>query len=298
MKSQVQATEMASARSRALDFLELTKARIGVFVVASTAVGFVLGSDGTPDALRLVHTLLATFLVSGGAAALNQYIERDWDGQMTRTADRPLPSGRLAPEQALLCGVLMLIVGLVYMSGWVNGLTAALGAATSATYLFLYTPLKRRTRHNTAVGAVAGALPPVGGWAAACGHLGFEAWVLFSIVFIWQFPHFFSIAWIYREDYGRGGYRMVSVGEGGESRTTRQTVFYSLLLLPLSLSPSVFGLSGRAYFVVAFLLSTALIGFSLKFARVRREGGARRLMTATLAYLPLLWVVMLIDRTP
>ncbi len=281
---------------RVSDYATLTKSRIGLFVVLSTAVGFVLGATGSLDLSRLFHTLVATFLIAGGAAALNQFLERDLDARMRRTADRPLPAGRLQPDQAYLFGVLLSAVGILYLGMWVNWLTSLVGALTSGVYLFLYTPLKQKTVYNTAVGAVAGALPPVGGWAAARGEIGSEAWVLFAIMFLWQFPHFFSIAWIYREDYARGGYRMLSVVDPEGDRISRQVVLTSLVLLPFSLLPVLLGVSGAIYAIVAALLSLGLVGVGLSFARFRTDRCARRLMRATLLYLPTLWVVMVLDK--
>ena len=298
MKFDADIQEFDQTRGSLRDFVELTKARIGTFVVISTAVGYVLASSGGIDVLRLIHTLLATFLVSSGVGALNHYLERDYDARMVRTADRPLPSGRLQPEKACVLGVTMLAVGLVYLVGWVNLATAMVGLATAVVYLAAYTPLKRVTVHNTIVGAVAGALPPVGGWTAAQGELGFGAVVLFAILFLWQFPHFYSIAWMYREDYARGGYRMLSVEDPEGGRTAHQIVFYSLALLPCSLMPALMGLSGMIYFSVALLLSGFLVWSSLAFARERTTHRARHLLRSTLVYLPVLWLMLIADRLP
>lgn len=296
MKLQADIQEFDTTRASWLDFVELTKARIGAFVVISTAVGYVLASPGGIDVLRLIHTLLATFLVSSGVCALNHYLEREYDARMVRTADRPLPAGRMQPEQACVLGVTMLAVGLVYLVGWVNLATALVGLATAVVYLVAYTPLKRMTVHNTVVGAVSGALPPVGGWTAAQGELGFGAVVLFGIMFLWQFPHFYSIAWMYRDDYARGGYRMLAVEDPNGNRTAHQMVVYSFALLPCSLMPALMGLSGTFYFAVALLLSGLLVWSSLAFARERTTERARHLLRSTLIYLPVLWLVLVINR--
>ncbi|MCZ6635038.1 MAG: heme o synthase [bacterium] len=293
---EVQRRVLDREESPVADFLELIKFRIGIFVVLSALVGFVLGSGGTLDLTRLLHMLLATFMVSSGSAALNQLIERDQDAQMRRTADRPLPAGRLDPEQAHLIGVVLSAVGIGYLGLWVNWLTSVLAALTIVIYLLFYTPLKPRSVHNTVVGAISGALPPVGGWTAATGELGVGAGVLFAILFLWQFPHFFSIAWIYREDYARGGYRMLSVEDPGGSRTAFQMVLYSLVLVPFSIMPWFLGLTGAVYFCVALCLSASLVVFSLVFAKSRARQDARRLLRATLVYLPVLWMVMVLDR--
>ncbi len=298
MKYQADIQDFDESRGSLLDFVELTKARIGTFVVISTAVGYVLASPSGIDVLRLIHTLLATFLVSSGVCALNHYLERDYDARMVRTADRPLPAGRLLPEQAFILGLTLLAVGLIYLVGWVNVATALVGLVTAVVYLIAYTPLKRVTVHNTLVGAISGALPPVGGWTAAQGELGLGALVLFAILFLWQFPHFYSIAWMYRDDYARGGYRMLAVEDKEGDRTAHQMVVYSLVLLPCSLLPALMGLTGSLYFIAALLLSGLLVWASLAFARERSTHRARLLLRSTLLYLPVLWVMLVVDRFP
>ncbi len=298
MKYQADIQDFDESRGSLLDFVELTKARIGTFVVISTAVGYVLASPSGIDVLRLIHTLLATFLVSSGVCALNHYLERDYDARMVRTADRPLPAGRLLPEQAFILGLTLLAVGLIYLVGWVNVATALVGLVTAVVYLIAYTPLKRVTVHNTLVGAVSGALPPVGGWTAAQGELGLGALVLFAILFLWQFPHFYSIAWMYRDDYARSGYRMLAVEDKEGDRTAHQMVVYSLVLLPCSLLPALMGLTGSLYFIAALLLSGLLVWASLAFARERSTHRARLLLRSTLLYLPVLWVMLVVDRFP
>ena len=298
MKYQADIQDFDESRGSLLDFVELTKARIGTFVVISTAVGYVLASPSGIDVLRLIHTLLATFLVSSGVCALNHYLERDYDARMVRTADRPLPAGRLLPEQAFILGLTLLAVGLIYLVGWVNVATALVGLVTAVVYLIAYTPLKRVTVHNTLVGAISGALPPVGGWTAAQGELGLGALVLFAILFLWQFPHFYSIAWMYRDDYARSGYRMLAVEDKEGDRTAHQMVVYSLVLLPCSLLPALMGLTGSLYFIAALLLSGLLVWASLAFARERSTHRARLLLRSTLLYLPVLWVMLVVDRFP
>lgn len=298
MKSRVESGELAFSLTwmRLSEYSRLIKGRIGLFVVLSTAVGFVLGSSVFLDFIRLFHTLFGTFLISGGAATLNQFLERDLDAKMSRTSDRPLPSGRLQPDQACLFGLSISLLGILYLGMWVNWLVSLVGVVTSVVYLFIYTPLKQKTVYNTAVGALAGALPPVGGWAAARGEIGSEACALFAILFFWQFPHFFSIAWMYREDYARAGYRMLSVADPEGGRISRQIIFSSLVLLPISLLPVLLSVSGLVYAIVALILSLGLFGAGLSFARFRTDRCAKRLMRATLLYLPVLWVVMILDR--
>ena len=297
MKPRVEAgtADVALSWARLMDYLALTKPKITVFVVLSATVGFVVGADGVFEFSRLLHTLLATVLVAGGSAVLNQFLERRADARMERTSNRPLPAGRLYAEEAYLFGLLLSGTGILYMGLQINWLAAFLAGLTSVIYLFMYTPLKRRTTHNTAVGAVAGALPPMGGWAAALGEVGWGAWLLFGILFLWQFPHFFSIAWIYREDYDRGGFRMISIEDPAGRRTATQIGVYSAILLAFSFLPWVAELSGWVYAVAAAAAGLCLIYYVFTFARVRTERNAKRLLRASLVYLPLLWIALLFD---
>lgn len=278
------------------DFATLTKPRIVAFVCLSTLVGFVLSSTGPVNLELLLHALVGTAMASGGTAALNQFLERDLDARMTRTAGRPLPAGRLGPEEAHCFGVLLSASGIFYLGMSVNWATGLVAALTLAIYLFLYTPLKLRTPLNTAVGAVAGALPPVGGWVAATGGLSPGAWALFAILFLWQFPHVLAITWLHREDYARGGYRMASVLDPDGGRTGRQVVTYSLILLPFSLLPTFLGMTGRFCFCISLALGLTFLWFGLRFRQARTPRRARLLMLASLAYLPLLWLLMISDR--
>jgi heme o synthase len=294
MQPPIENASYAESHSFAGDLVELIKFRIAVMVTLSALVGYVLGTS--PIFFELIHLLLATFLTAAGAGALNQFVEREADGRMQRTADRPLPTGRVSAELALRIGVLLTVVGVVYLGLAINGLTALFGALTTGIYIFIYTPLKKRSPHNTAVGAISGALPPVGGWTAATGGLGNEALALFAILFVWQFPHFFAIAWMYREDYARGGYRMLSYDDPQGDRTAHQMVLYSLVLLSCSLMPALIGLSGPIYFGVAVLLGFVVLIKSLAFAKNRTDGHARGVLRATLVYLPVLWAVMVWDK--
>ena len=288
--------ELAPSRTRVSDFLILIKFRIGLMVVFSTFVGYVLGVGEVFHPIHLFHALFATFLTTSGTGILNQLIERDRDGLMERTSDRPLPAGRIAPDVACWAGLILTGMGIVYLAVLVNVLTGVIGALTVVVYLLLYTPLKVKTAHNTAVGAVAGALPPMGGWTAATGVFSGEAVALFGILFLWQFPHFFSIAWLYREDYARGGFRMLSGEDPHGDRTAHQVVLYSLVLLSCSLMPALLGMAGIVYFCVAVLLGLGLLYASFVFAKLRTDVQARRLMRATLIYLPVLWLVMMLDK--
>lgn len=279
------------------DLAELTKPRITLMVAITTAAGFLLAAQGTPlDLLRLAHTLIATALLSAGACALNQVVERDSDARMRRTAARPLPAGRLDPDTGLLWGVLLVVGGLVYLALSVNLLTALLGASTVALYVFAYTPLKRLSSLSTLVGAVPGAVPPVMGWTAVRDQLEPGAWALFAILFLWQLPHFLSIAWLYREDYARGGFPMLPVDDPGGRRTALQTLLYGGALVPVSLLPSPLGLVGWMYLAGALLLGLGYFAACVGFAFQRSEAAARRLLLASVTYLPALLAVMLVDR--
>jgi protoheme IX farnesyltransferase len=271
---------------------DLFKARLTFLVVLTTLVGFFLGSPGPVRWELLAATLLGTALVASGAAALNQYIEREHDARMQRTASRPLPSGELRPSSVLLLGAAISIFGLVILAGRVNPLTALLGTITLLTYLFVYTPLKRVTTLNTAIGAIPGALPPLMGWAAATNDVSRGGWALFAILFFWQLPHFLAIAWMYREDYARAGYAMLPVVDRDGRRTGSQAVSHTLGLLPVSLAPVVLGLVGPVYLIGALLAGLAMLWMAVRFARQLSNSSARGLFFASILYLPALLVLM------
>jgi protoheme IX farnesyltransferase len=238
----------AAARARAADFYELTKPRMNFLVVVTTVVGFFMGTRaGFSDWGLLLHTIVGTALAAAGASVLNQYVERGFDALMPRTRNRPLPGGRVAPLEALVLGVGLAAGGVFYLSAFVNALTATLGVVTVATYVFLYTPLKRRTSLCTVVGAVPGAIPPMMGWAAATDALPAEAWALFGILFFWQMPHFLAIAILYRDDYAAGGFKMLPVVDENLVATGRQMVLYGLALVPVSLMPTGLRMAGPLY---------------------------------------------------
>jgi len=265
-------------------------------VVITTVSGFYLGTRGPMDWWLLMHTLLGTTLVAAGTAALNQYVERDMDALMRRTAARPLPTGLLTPHEVLLFGAVTILAGGAWLAIAVNALACFLAITTTAFYLGLYTPLKTRTTLATAVGAFPGALPPLIGWAAARGSLGAGAWILFAILFFWQFPHFFSIAWIYREDYGRAGIRMLPTVDPTGDATYRQIIATSAILVPVSLLPSVIGLAGIRYFFGALVLGMMLLQVSLWANCARTNVRAKWLMHATVAHVPLLFGLMILDK--
>jgi protoheme IX farnesyltransferase len=265
----------------------------------TTAAGFYVARPQGPDwavVLAFLHTLLGTALVAGGTNALNQIAERDVDAVMRRTAGRPLPTGRVGPGAATAFAWALGIAGIVELSVFLNLLTGILAAATLLTYVFAYTPLKRTTELATLVGAVPGALPILGGWTAAGGVLGPQAWTLFWIMFLWQLPHFLALAWVYREDYRRAGLRMLSVEDEDGRRTFRQASLYAVALLPVSLAPTLLGVAGAIYFFGATVLSLWLIWAGVAAALDRSTARARRLFTTSVAYLPLLLLLMVVDR--
>jgi protoheme IX farnesyltransferase len=279
------------------DWLVLGKARITALVLVTTASGYVLGARGDIDLARLALTLVGTALASAGAAALNQVVERRADALMRRTASRPVAAGRIAPGVALAFGVVLSAAGVATLALAVNLLTAALGLATIVLYLAAYTPLKRRTALNTLVGAIPGAIPPVMGWTAVTGSVDAGAWALFAILYLWQLPHFLAIAWMYREDYARAGFPMLPVVDPGGESTARQVALATLALVPVSLVPTVLGLTGAVYFFGALALGMGFAACGLALALRRGRGAARRLLFASVTYLPILLVLMVLDRT-
>lgn len=289
------AVRVAGAR-RMLAYVDLAKPRVVGMIVMTTLVGFYLASRGPTDAWLLFHTLASTALAAAGTLALNQYLERDLDAIMLRTRSRPLPARRLEPNEALLFGSLVAAFGIVYQACAVGPLVALVTSATTVSYLGLYTPMKRWTPFCSPVGAVAGALPPVAGWAAAAGRLDVGAWVLFAILFLWQLPHPLAIARMYREDYARAGIRLLPVIDPDGGSTGRQIVVNSAALLSVALLPTLVGLSGGLYFGSALILGLMLLGFSVQLARTRALDDARRLLFASLIYLPTLLAIMAADK--
>lgn len=287
---------LAAAPARLSDFLGLTKPRITFLVLVTTAVGYAIGVGASFHPTVFVSLLVGTALVSGGASALNQWAERDADARMARTASRPLPSGRLVPNDALLFGIAISLVGLVLLAGAVNGLTALLALGSLSSYVLVYTPLKRVTSLCTLVGAVPGAIPPMMGWAAARGSLDREAWALFGVLFLWQLPHFLSIAWIYREDYARGGFPMLPVRDPGGGSTARQTVAYAAALLPVTLLAGAFATAGNVYLWGAVALGALFVGCTIAFALQRSVRAARWVFLVSVLYLPAVLALMVLDR--
>jgi heme o synthase len=277
-------------------FADLIKARLTTLVLITTLVGFYCGSTSPIDYWVMLHALLGTALVAWGAAALNQWLERESDSRMRRTENRPIPSGRLTPDAVLIIGALLSIVGLLDLLFWANKLTAFLGAITLASYLFIYTPLKKVTTLNTLIGAVPGAIPPLMGWTAARNEMSAAGWSLFAILFIWQLPHFMAIAWLYREDYARGGFKMLPIADPDGSKTAAQAVLHSIGLIPVSLFPSLLGVAGVVYFAGALLLGITFLVFAIQFSRGLSPERARRLFIASIVYLPVLLGLLVIDK--
>ena len=303
MGKTIQQTEVGS-RAKASNwqiFSELVKLRLSALVLITTLVGFYAGLNGETGGLslnlaKLGLALLGTGLLAAGAAVLNQYLEREYDARMNRTLDRPLPSGTVGPEAALLLGGAFSVIGLLTLSGWVNLLVAVLGAVTLVTYLFVYTPLKRKSEWNTIIGAIPGALPPLMGWAAARGQVDPLGWTLFGILFFWQVPHFMAIAWLYREDYAKAGFVMLpNVDEEGV-RTGRQAISHTVFLAIASLMPFTMKLVGTVYLAGAILLGMLFLLAAVKFSRDLSRQSARRLFFASIIYLPLLLGLMVVDK--
>jgi heme o synthase len=278
------------------DYIQLTKPRITWLILMSTAVGFFFGIRGHWSWLVLLHTTIGTGLIASGTAALNQWWEREADARMPRTKKRPLPSHRLSPVRAMWFGIGLSVLGFLELWLGANPLTAVLGAFTLASYLFVYTPMKQRTPHSTTVGAIPGAMPPVIGFAAAHGSLTWEAGALFAILFLWQFPHFYSIAWLYRDDYSKAGIKMLPVVDETGQRTARQIAIYALLLLPVSLLPTYLGMSGNLYLLGATLLSLTYLYYGCRTLFERTTYTARKVLMTSIVYLPLLYCLMVADR--
>jgi protoheme IX farnesyltransferase len=288
------ASVLPASRAAAADWLELTKPRITLLVVFTALVGFASAAAGSPWTALLIAALAGTGLVAGGASVLNQVMERATDALMHRTRTRPIPAGRIRPADAVLFGALLSLGGLALLASACGPLSALVALTTWASYLFLYTPLKRRTHLATLVGAVPGALPPVIGWAAAQGRLEPGAFILFAIMFLWQVPHFLAIAWLYRDDYARGGFPMLPVIDREGSLTGRQVVLHSAALLVVSLSPVAAGMGGSLYLAGAVVLGTALTLAAVRLARARDMAAARFLFLASVLYLPALTSLLLL----
>ena len=283
-------------RSRLADYIALTKPELTFLSVVTALAGVLLASHDLLQVSVLFHVLLGTALIGGGAGALNQLMEREYDGLMRRTEHRLLPSGRLLPPEVLIFGTIISVLGIIDLAVFTNLLAAFLAVVTLVTYLFLYTPLKRITPWSTVVGGIPGALPPVIGWTAVRNEISLEALILFAVLFLWQMPHFFSLAWMYRKDYARAGYKTLTVIDPSGTATCVHILAYSTLLLVASLMPGVLGYSGLVYVCVALFLSIIFIAAGVQLWISRSNEAARRVFYASLLYLPALLLIMVIDR--
>src|ERR1051325_5315547 len=276
-------------------YLELTKPRILLMVLVTTVFGFLLGGGRHGSVALLLFTLLGVGFATGGAAVLNNYLERDFDAKMVRTRGRALPAGLIEPFRALMFGVSLVLAGVLLLVWATNLLAGFLVLLAAFLYVLVYTPLKRITWLNTTFGAIPGAIPPMAGWAAATGHVGPGAWALFAILFAWQHPHFFAIAWIFRDDYRAAGFKMLPAIERSGVRTVRLSVGFSLILLAVSLTPTLIGMAGWVYFFGTLLLGLLMLAATLTFARDCNTVTARRLLRASIVYLPLLLASIILD---
>lgn len=291
-----EAIAIAPDQRRITDFLALTKPRLNSLVVLTAGVGYVLGAPAPFDLVTTLHVMVGSGLVAGAAAALNQIAERDLDEAMHRTRGRPLPRGRVTPRESRAFAVTLGVVGLVELATGANVNAAAVALATLLIYVGVYTPLKRRTPWATIVGAVPGALPVVIGVAAARGGLPIEAWVLFGIVFLWQLPHFHALSWLHRDDFRRAGLPLIATLDTDGRRTARHALVFAAVLLPMSLAPAFIGMAGRAYLVLASLLGAGFVALAIGFALCPSSQRARALFRGSLAYLPLLWGALVVER--
>jgi protoheme IX farnesyltransferase len=287
--------DLASARQILGQYYQLIKPRIELLIICSTAVGYCYGVAEHFRAVIFFNVLLGTALMAAGSATLNQWYERDLDAKMKRTSSRPIPSGAISPIHALIFGLACSLLGLIQLAVFVNGLAAFLGFVTLAGYLFAYTPLKRKGPICTTVGAFPGAMPPLIGFAAASGHLTVQAWVLFAILFFWQFPHFHAIAWLYREQYEEAGIKMLAVVEPKGSGLPREILLSLAFLIPATLAPTFLHMAGTSYFVAACVLNLAFLYFGVQMSRDRTNQRARRLLLASVLYLPLLFAILVIN---
>lgn len=298
--ARIEAAPVALASGRRVgaivaDYVALTKPRLNLLVVATSAAGYYLGSTEAPELVPMTQAVCGTALVAAGSAALNQVLERDTDALMRRTRMRPLPDGRIDTDDARIFGIALSLFGILLLGLTANAMSALLALTTLVVYVVVYTPLKRRSEMATLIGAIPGALPPLIGWAAGHGTLSAGGWSLFAIVFLWQIPHFMAIAWLFREDYGKAGFPMLPVVEPDGRSAGRQALLYAGALLPVSLIPSVIGLAGGAYFWLSLTLGVALVALSWRFFASRTVATARALFIGSIVYLPLIWAAMILN---
>ena len=283
-------------REKISAYIELTKPRIAVILVLTSAAGFYLGSQGAMDLVRFANAVFAILLLAFGVATLNQYWERNLDPLMERTANRPLPTARVTPAEALVFGIVQCVIAEIYLFLAVNTLTAVLGLVVIVGYVLVYTPLKTRTSASTALGAIPGALPPLMGWTAAANDISIGAWALFATQFLWQFPHFLAIAWTYKDQYAKAGIKMLPALEPDGRITARQIVLFTIMLIPVSLAPFFFGLEGRIFLIGAVVLGLWILYAAITTARRKTIEKARSLIWVSIIYLPLLFLLMVADK--
>lgn len=292
---EIEGTRAAGMRGRLAAYIELTKPRIAFMLVLTAAAGFFLGSKGSLDYVLFLNSMIGIALLAFGVATLNQWLERYTDRLMTRTARRPLPTGKLTANEALIFGSLTCVAAEVYLAVLVNPLTAVLGLTVIIGYVLLYTPLKTRTTISTAIGAVPGAMPPLMGWTSATNEITLGAWALFVLLFLWQFPHFFAIAWMYKEEYAKAGILMLPVVEADGKLTARQIMMFAIMMVPVSFAPFFLGFAGFVFLIGAAVLGIWFLFESVQAARMRTVERARRLMYVSVLYLPLIFGLMVAD---
>ena len=295
-ENRIEAQQVNALREKTSAFIALTKPRIAFMLVLTAAAGFYLGTAKTFDFVLFANSMFAIALLAFGVATLNQFIERESDALMKRTASRPLPTGKLTNIQALVFGVLLCLAAEIYFAVFVNALTAILALAVIIGYVLLYTPLKTRTSLSTVIGAFPGAMPPLMGWTSAANEISIPAWVLFTILFFWQFPHFLAIAWLYRKEYEKAGILMLPVVEPKGRLTAQQIVVFTLLLVPISFAPFFIGLSGWFFLAGAAILGAWFVWESIKFARTKSDAQAKKLLRVSVIYLPLLFLLAVLNR--
>ncbi|MCB1024231.1 MAG: heme o synthase [Acidobacteria bacterium] len=295
VSAEIQDTKIIGSRERLFAFLELTKPRIAFMLVLTSAAGFYLGGGQNFNLILFINSMVSITLLAFGVATLNQYIERDIDPLMKRTESRPIPTGKVSPNEALVFGIALCVIAEVYLYAATNALTAFLGLIVIIGYVFLYTPLKTRTTASTAIGAIPGAMPPLMGWTAASGEITLGAWFLFSLLFLWQFPHFLAIAWMYKEEYRKAGIKMLPVIEEDGKITAQQIVIFTIFLVPVSLAPFFLGISGVYYLSGAVILGIWFLAVSIQTARTKTVKKARSLLLTSVLYLPVLFALMVFD---
>ena len=293
--AEIEETKAIGLREKLAAYVELTKPRIAFMLVLTSAAGFYLGSGQNFNFALFTNSMIGIALLAFGVATLNQYIERKTDALMQRTARRPLPSNTLSPNEALIFGSVLCAVAELYLLFLVNGLTAGLGLIVIVGYVLLYTPLKTRTSASTAIGALPGAMPPLMGWTSAADGINLGAWTLFALLFLWQFPHFLAIAWMYKEDYAKAGIKMLPALEKDGKITARQIMLFTILMIPVSLAPFFIGMSGIYYLVGASVLGVWFLWASIQAARFKTIEKSRRLLLVSVLYLPIIFALMVFN---